>query len=80
MSCYGAAWLLGCGLAIRVRRVNKGAAWLLVCGMANLECGVATWSVRRAAVRCPRVRIPEVSVNRATALKIAAGFSDCGMC
>jgi hypothetical protein len=41
VSYKGAAWLLGCGLAIRVRRGNKGAAWLLVCGMANLGCGVA---------------------------------------
>ncbi len=57
-------------MAINVRRGNKGAPWLLVCGVANLGCGVATWSVRRAAIRCRRVRILEVSVNRATALKI----------
>ncbi len=57
-------------MAIRVRLAYYGAAWLLGDGVANLGCGVAKWSVRRAAVRWPRVRfepwpdIPmEVSVN-----------------
>ncbi len=53
----GAVWLLGCGVALRVRCGSEGAVWLIRVRCGSEGCGVAQIVAHRLAVRQARVRI-----------------------